>query len=129
MFMEISKSISSTYIFTPALKYTDDRISDALNYINDNISANLTVKKVADHVHLSPKQLTRIFEKVMNTSPGTYIKDCRIKRIQNLLGNPDLSIKAIADMMEYKDVSSLTRAYKKITDNTPHVSRKYMFEP
>lgn len=108
-------------------EYNDERINEAIKFIQENISAETTVKTVAQHVHVSPKQLTRIFEKVLHTTPGNYIKTYRIKKIKALLSNPSLSIKTIADIMGYNDVSSLTRAFKRMEDNTPFNSRRCMF--
>lgn len=104
-------------------KYNDKRINEAVSYIKENISALTTVSEVADHIHISSKQLTRIFKKATGVTPGNFIKNQRIQKIGELLGNLDLSLDDIAEAMSFNDLSSLIKLYKRAEGITPGKSR------
>lgn len=108
-------------------KFNDERVNLAIEYIKQNISASLSVKDVADYLYISTRQLTRLFEKTLNISPGNYIKNYRIERIRNMLLNVNLSLDKISDSMGYNDVSSLIKAFKRVEGVTPAQYRKDLF--
>lgn len=108
-------------------KFNDERINLAIEYIKQNISASLSVRDVADYLYISTRQLTRLFEKTLNVSPGIFIKNYRMERIRNMLLNVNLSLEKISDSMGYNDVSSLIKAFKRVEGVTPAVYRKDLF--
>ncbi len=100
-------------------EFNDNRLDSAVKYINKNISATLTVEDVANHIHISKRQLERLFNSAMKISPGMYLKYARVKKIKALLANPDLSLENISDIMQYNSSSSLIKAFKTIEGITP----------
>ena len=124
LFMEFFKLISANKEIKISKTYNDRRINEALKYIEDNISATLTVDDVAKHIHLSTKQFTRIFENTLEISPGNYIKNYRIQVIKNMLMNLDYSVGEIADILGYANTASLTRMFKRAVNSTPSLYRK-----
>ncbi len=108
-------------------KFNDERINLAIEYIKQNISASLSVSDVSDYLYISTRQLTRLFEKTLNISPGNFIKNYRIERIRNMLLNINLSLDKISDLMGYNDVSSLIKAFKRVEGVTPAQYRKDLF--
>lgn len=103
----------------PNRKYNDIRIDHALDYIEDNISASLNVSDVAEYLHLSTKQFTRIFTKAIGVSPGIYMRDFRVERIKELLTTTNLQLEDIVEIMGYSDSVSLIKAFKRAEGNTP----------
>ena len=71
-------------------------VKDALTFINLNISSNLTVKRVAHEVSLSPDYLTRLFKKEVGFNIITYINKRRIFTSLKLLKDTTLSIEEIS---------------------------------
>lgn len=108
-------------------KFNDERVNLAIEYIKQNISASLSVNDVANYLYISTRQLTRLFEKTLNVSPGNYIKNYRAERIRNMLLNVNLSLEKISDSMGYNDVSSLIKAFKRVEGVTPAQYRKELF--
>ncbi len=53
-----------------ALSPRSDRIQSALEYTRKNLSRALTVDELADVVHLSPRQLSRLFREETGKSPA-----------------------------------------------------------
>ena len=124
LIIEFLQIIAGNNEFEPSHKFNDIRINNAIKFIEENITENITVSDVAKHIHLSPKQLTRIFESALFVSPGSYIKNYKAKYIRNLLMDINLSLSDISEMMGYNDVSAMIRFYKNATGDTPYNFRR-----
>ena len=88
-------------------------IKDALTFINLNISSNLTVKRVAYEVNLSPDYLTRLFKKELGVNIITYINKKRISTSLKLLKDTNLSIEDIGDLIGLSNTSYFYTLFKK----------------
>ena len=106
------------------LKYKDERIDKAINFIKSNISAGLKVSDVSKYLHMSTRQFTKIFTEETGISPGSFIKEARVKYIADLLVNSDLYITDIVNVMCYPDSAALTKAFKRTMGITPARYRK-----
>ena len=88
-------------------------VKQALMFINLNISSNLTVKKVAFEVGLSPDYLTRLFKKELRVNIITYINRKRIDTSLELLKNVNLSIEEIGDLIGLSNTSYFYTIFKR----------------
>lgn len=88
-------------------------IKQALTFINLNLASNLTVKKVALEVNLSPDYLTRLFKKELGVTVITYINQKRIYRSLNLLKTTNLSIEEIRDLIGLSNTSYFYTLFKR----------------
>lgn len=80
---------------------SDIRLENALRYIDDNISGNLTCGEIASHCGISTKQLSRIFEKHIGRLPLEYIHSEKFRHAKNLLTNSELSICEISEKLGF----------------------------
>ena len=78
-------------------------ISLAKRYIDDNIEMAPSVEEVSKYCYLSTKQLTRIFQRHEDISPGEYIKNRRISKIEKLLADDSFSLKQISETMNFNN--------------------------
>ena len=88
-------------------------IKQALTFIDLNFSSNLTVKKVALEVNLSPDYLTRLFKKELGVTVITYINQKRIYRSLKLLKTTNLSIEEIGDLIGLSNTSYFYTLFKR----------------
>lgn len=86
---------------TKPVHASDIRLENALRYIEDNISANLTCGEIASHCGISTKQLSRIFEKHIGKPPLEYIHSEKFRTAKNLLTGSDLSIREISEKLGF----------------------------
>ena len=77
------------------------------------LSSNLTVKKVANEVGLSPDYLTRLFKKELGVNIITYINRKRIYNSLELLKNTNLSIEEIGDLIGLSNTSYFYTIFKR----------------
>ena len=64
--------------------------------VNYDRGSDLTLKMIADCVHLSPSYMQKLFKKEVGVSVYEYIGELRLKRAKQLLKNSDMSMVEIA---------------------------------
>ncbi len=94
-------------------------ISQSVHHINSNYMNRLTLKKLADYLHINESYLSKLFKKEMDTNFSDYLNSVRIKRSKELLKNSDMSILDIALYVGYDNQSYFTKVFKKMTGITP----------
>lgn len=103
---------------------TDSRYISAKKFIEDNIYSKLKTEDVAAHVHLSTKQLNRIFLKYGDTSAFDYISEKKHLAAKELLLNTDLSLQEVSEKLGFADEFYFNRYFTQKTGITPRKFRK-----
>lgn len=101
----------------------DDYVSRVKNYIINHYNSELSVKEIANSVHLNPEYLTRIFKKETGIPLKDYIIECRISTAKDLLVNSSLSVSTIASEVGYHNFSYFAYLFKKLEQVTPREYR------
>lgn len=102
----------------------DSRLLAVKEYIKDNIENPITVMDIANYCHLTPKQITRIFNKSEEKTPGQYIISQRAEHIARLLSDDSLSLKDISERMHFQNEYYFNTFVKKYLGMTPGSYRK-----
>jgi AraC-like DNA-binding protein len=116
------------------MKENDDRekekgnamIALAKQYIDDNVTSALGVADVAAYCYLSTKQLTRLFKKFENISPGEYIIKKRVERIEAFLADSAFSLKQISAKMNFENEYYFNAFFKKHSGMPPGEYKKML---
>ncbi len=103
---------------------TTRRVEDLRHYILHNIAEPLTVTHLAEHAHISDRQLTRIFKNELGTTPHAYIESVRVERARNQLESTDATLERIATACGFGTVDTLVRAFRRRLDTTPTEYRR-----
>ena len=93
-----------------------ERIKD---YIQHNISNNITPPQLAAMCNISRSYLHRLFRMHLKTTPAHYINHTRITVAQNLLATTDYSIQRIAHSIGFNDAAYFSRVFKELAGVTP----------
>lgn len=99
-------------------------ISRAINYINTNISGELTIEVIARENFVSKYHLCRAFKNALGVSIMKYILSRRIMLAKEQLINTDVSCSDIAMLMGFSSFSYFCRAFKEQEGITPSKYRK-----
>ena len=94
------------------------RLALAKQFIKDNIELMPTVAIIAEYCNMSTKQLTRLF-KNENTTPLNYINAQKIKVIQDLLIENNLTLKEIAEKFNFNNEYYFNSYFKKYAGIPP----------
>lgn len=131
--LEIFESISSNRNreLLASLAYTaqtkrDDyrRINIIYDFVNQNFSKQVDLKKVADLVHLSPAAFCRYFKKTTQRTFFDYLKEIKVGHASKLLRESNLSIAEICYASGYNNVANFNRQFKQLKSLTPSSYRK-----
>lgn len=83
----------------------------AVRYIQDNLDRPLRVDELARHVHVSPRQLSRLFAAHLGEPPAAYVQRVRLDRAAALLVRTAAPIKQVAAEVGFPGVVPFTRAF------------------
>lgn len=85
---------------------------------------NISLKAIAEELHISQTQVISIFKKAFNMTPYQYFSKRRIDIAASLLLNSSMQVKEIAEALHYADQPYFSNAFKKIMGMSPEKYRK-----
>lgn len=122
--MLLGDLLESYYNFYPEYKKLDKRIEKALNYIAANYFKHITLEDVAHEVFLSPSRFSHLFKNCCGIDFSTYLRNLRLKIVQDILKQTSLNIGEIALLNGFSSQQHLTRMFKKEFGMPPAQYRK-----
>lgn len=105
----------------------EDSMQDAKQYIIDHLNEKLTVKNIADALHMSPSHFSRVFRQQTGFSPYDYVLISRLNRAKDYLQKTDMSISQIAYDIGFNSESNFIYFFTKNTGQSPNKFRKLKF--
>ncbi len=112
-----------TYSNEIMLKNANEKIIDALNYINAHFAKTPTIEEVSSFVNFSPSHFSRIFKQSTNMSFSNYLSSVKLQHATLLLQHTTKSIEDIAQLCGYSNGSYLSARFKEVNDISPHKFR------
>ncbi len=94
-------------------------IRRTVDYIYENLHRPLTLKMAAEHEHIDPSYLSKLFAKEMGIPIKAYILKAKVATAQNILTFSDFSISDIAYSLGFSTQSAFAAAFRRITGLTP----------
>ena len=113
---------NSTDVYDNITNQTTARFSQALGYIRDNLSADLSLAKLASLEGLSVYHFSRTFRAETGLSPRQFIINERVSRAKRFLKS-SLSISEVAQRVGFANQSHFTHYFKRVTGQTPNQFR------
>lgn len=108
------------HAITRMKRNSDFRIIEKLeSYVRYNYTKNISIQSLCRHLSISESYLFDLTKKYLNTTPGKYIAQVRMKRAETLIKNSACSIKEIAALVGFKDPLYFSKAFKKIYGKSP----------
>ncbi|MES9856662.1 MAG: GyrI-like domain-containing protein [Sedimenticola sp.] len=106
-----------------------ERINEVLFHIHADLSAQHSVKVLAEVACYSPFHFQRIFRQVTGESVNDYIRRTRLEWAANLLiFNPEASVMEVALECGFSSNASFSHAFKDCFDCSPRVWRHSGYE-
>lgn len=102
----------------------DDRILEAISYIEGNFASRFTTQDVADLIFINPAYLSTFFKQEIGISLVKYTNQLRLERGIELILETDKSITQIAHEIGVADVRTLNALLKDRFQETPMILRK-----
>lgn len=108
------------------IKNFSPEILQAISYMQNNISIQLTAEQIAQALFISRRRLQRHFKEETGLTIGAYLDRLLVYRATQLMVNPQLSLRNISEQLGFCDQFYFSRRFKKLTGQTPSDFRKVL---
>jgi AraC family transcriptional regulator len=99
------------------------KLRRVIDYIRDDLSADLKIAEIAQQVNMSPSHFTRQFKLATGLAPHQYIMQKRIEAAKKLLSETEIPIAQIALEIGFESQSRFTTLFRQLTGTTPRAYR------
>lgn len=130
MFLAVRDHIAETYggfttrATSNRLGLTARQLRHALEYIEANLSQDVSLADVADAAATSVSSLTRGFKAALGVSPHRWVQNRRIALAQRLIYESASPLNEVAISCGFADQSHLTRVFMRNVGSSPAVWRR-----
>lgn len=100
------------------------KLRRVIDYINDNIDADISVAELSDIACLSRHHFARAFRTAVGTPPHRFISALRLQRAKDMLSDTGASLAEIAYSCRFSSQSTFTRAFRKHVGVSPGEYRR-----
>lgn len=97
------------------------------DYIENHMSEDITVKTLADTMHMSVTHFSRVFKQKSGFSPYEYVVNVRLNKAKELLLKSDMSITEIAYETGFNSEANFVYCFTKNEGISPGKFRKTWF--
>lgn len=120
-----SMELYSEYKYNLPLKdkKEEQRYSQIVQFIEDNISSPITIKDIASFMYVSEKQIYRIVKRFRNMSAKELIIDLKLKGARELLKNSSLTLSEISDNLGFSSEFYFSQLFRKKEGYPPGLYR------
>lgn len=136
--VEIIRCLFYTFLFEAQAIYTKDlvitsspvskRERDLSQKFNELIKAHATLqhslKFYADSLFITPKYLISAIKNASGKTPGTLIDEAIIEEAKQYLVHSALPIAEISDQLQFTDIATFSKFFKRYTSLSPSAFRK-----
>lgn len=118
--------ISASYLYLARkLVLKEDTLAQKIDtFISNNIQEDLSAPALCKHFGISKSHLYKISEQCFGLGIAEHIRIIRIHMAKQLLGDTDIPIYEIADLVGIHDYNYFTKVFKRKTGVLPTVYRK-----
>jgi LacI family transcriptional regulator len=109
---------------TDVLATDDSEVIRAVQFIREHACRPIRAADVFDELNISRSCLEPRFRHVLGRTIHQEIDRVRIERAKTLLAETDLPIKSVAQQAGFQTVQYLTRAFRRLTGDTPAAFRR-----
>lgn len=99
-----------------------------MQFIHANFNRQITLKEIADCVHISESSALQLFRQGIHLSPVAYLIQYRLKRAADLLANTNKTVTNVAYETGFSDAGYFCRTFRKYYRQTAMEYRKSQIE-
>lgn len=100
-------------------KRYSETVQHAIDIINNEYTDEISLKSVAEALHLSVVYLGQLFKKETDLSFNQYLNLARIKKSQHLLLHTQQTINEVSEAIGYNNTNYFSKMFKKLNGITP----------
>ena len=108
----------------PRQTVQDDRISQAVKFINQHLDRKISMDRLAAETCLSKDHFIRLFKQTTGETPGSYITRKKLEQAELLLLTTNDPVKHIATLLGFDDTSYFVRLFRQHVGMAPQHYRQ-----
>ena len=108
------------------VKCENSIINNAVEFIENNLSEDLSLDLISSNVHVSKNYLSILFQEKTGRKLSQFINELRVEKAKELLNASSFSLNHISDLCGFKTQSYFSTIFKKVTNTSPLEYRKYL---
>ncbi|MFC4104183.1 AraC family transcriptional regulator [Paenibacillus xanthanilyticus] len=116
----------------PMVRVMKEKTNRQFRSLSDQVAAivreeydrELSLELIADRLHYNPNYLSSIFRKEYGITFSEYLMNYRLDMAKKWLIETDLSVKDIAERLQYQNPQNFIRSFRKKENVTPGAYRK-----
>lgn len=100
------------------------RLEHAVRMISTEAETRLSAAQLARRVHVSPRQLERLFRRHLDTTPAAFAAAARLDRARGLLRQTNMSVTEVAVACGFSSAAYFSTAYRGRFGRSPRADRE-----
>ncbi|MFY0645121.1 MAG: helix-turn-helix domain-containing protein [Bacteroidia bacterium] len=113
-------------VFSGQKDHTDEAILKAQDYIETHFERKLSIKTIAELVHLNDRSFLRRFKKATSNTPHEYVQRVRVEAAKKKLESTTETVMEIMFETGYNDEKAFRTTFRKFSGLSPkEYQRKY----
>ena len=104
------------------------RYRELLDYVNENLSAELTVEELASFMKMGREIFSRKFRADFGLAPKEFLTRMLLRRASDLLLAPNIRVKEVAARLKFRNEFYFSRFFRKHTNIPPGEYRRFYRE-
>ena len=94
-------------------------VEEVIREIESRYMEDLSVKLLADLLHISPYYMMRVFKEHQNTTINAYLTEFRMEKAKRLLGDRRTKVYEVGAKVGFPEPKYFSQVFKKYTSMTP----------
>jgi AraC-like DNA-binding protein len=110
---------SATRYLVAARKYEPPSVREAKNFVYAHAGERVTLRQIADHVHVSKHYFCKIFKQATKITFTEFVARVRVENAKKLLGDPQWRMAEVADSTGFYSISQFNRVFRRYAGSSP----------
>jgi two-component system response regulator YesN len=98
------------------------------DYIQKHYNEDISLKTIADLVHLNPNYFSEYFKNEIGKNFYCFVTETKINIAKKLLINPEIRVYEVGQLVGYNEPVSFNRAFKRVEGVSPAEYRKIILD-
>lgn len=99
-------------------------LSDLGAWVLENLSKNLSVNALAEHVRMSPRSFARVIRKQMNTTPAKFVESLRLEAARRRLQESGATLGEVARACGFRNCDAMRTTFQRVLRVAPGEYRR-----
>lgn len=100
------------------------KLIEAARFMEANIEEPIPLEEIARYMHVSRRQLERLFKRYLNIAPTRYYLSIRLTRARQYLLQTDLCVADVALACGFVSAPHFSKCYRELFGNAPSSERR-----